>query len=284
MDKIEQLTALEAALDRAHITTTAADNNVVDLPSSSPPTAAQPKLDILLRVQATTFSLDPATIHAFQSDFLNTLIDPDTHFRKPEDGVYTVDASAEHFSALLHMIRYGSLPCNMIVDAHNQEVLLQEAVFWGMDAMKVQEKIQQAKSTWKSSREVLQDAMKLSLEIEKSKMHHNFRANDGHGGIYCLHCGNRDMDDRWYSSSSKSLLLLRSSHKRYADCKNCRRTVNYKPNLGWCHKCRLCIQCQAGMECRADDPMTASSWNRPPKKSTQQLRDELQNFTDSVAF
>ena len=60
----------------------------------------EPEQVILIRVGGTLFLLDEKTVELFQSDFLNTLIDPESTFQKPEDGVYNVDAATK--SVFLH--------------------------------------------------------------------------------------------------------------------------------------------------------------------------------------
>eukprot|EP00978_Attheya_sp_CCMP212_P014386 scaffold36555_cov51-Attheya_sp.AAC.3 len=84
----------------------------------------EPEQVILIRVGGTLFSLDERTIELFQSDFLNTLIDPESTFQKPEDGVYKVDANGECFSVFLHMVRYGSLPACIVVDNSKESALI----------------------------------------------------------------------------------------------------------------------------------------------------------------
>ena len=101
--------------------------------------------ELLIRVGGTKFLLERATIDLFQSEFLDKLIDPETNFKKPEDGVYNVEANEEYFSVFLHMIRYGSLPACMLLDKENEAALLQEACFWGIEG-KVREMIRETKT------------------------------------------------------------------------------------------------------------------------------------------
>jgi hypothetical protein len=234
---------------------------------------------ILIRVGGTQFSLDQTTIALFQSNFLNTLLNPESAFKKPDDGVYNVDANEECFSVFLHMVRYGSLPTCMVLDNSKESVLIQEAGFWGIET-KVQHMVMQAaKRTLQIPRSELNQLLQLSALVEMSKVHHNWRNDDCNGRIYCDHCSNRDIDSRWYPRRSAD-----QPAQKYTDCKSCNKTIYYKPNLGWCHKCSLCTDCQSREpECPADCQVTARNYYGPGM-STAELKEKLQKSIKFISF
>jgi hypothetical protein len=123
--------------------------------------------ELLIRVGGTMFLLERATIDLFQSEFLDKLLDPETHFRKPEDSVYNVQADEECFSVFLHMIRYGSLPACMILDKEKESALLQEACFWGIEG-KVQDKIRETKAKVEIPRHRLDQLTSIAINFLKT--------------------------------------------------------------------------------------------------------------------
>jgi hypothetical protein len=225
----------------------------------------QGKDELLIRVGGTKFLLDRAIIDLFQSEFLDKLIDPETNFKKPEDGVYNVEANEESFSVFLHMIRYGSLPACMILDKEKESTLLQEACFWGIEG-KVQEKIRETKTKLTIPRHQFDKVAYISIKLKESKVHHNFRKDDGYR-VLCTECGSRDKDDR---------LVVFSGSRLYTNCRRCKKGVYYKPDLGWCHKCSLCTECQEKFkpECPADCQI--SCYYSRIASSTAELEEELQ--------
>jgi BTB/POZ domain len=88
-----------------------------------------------LTVGGKVFVLDNEDVMAFDSDFLTKLVSEDSPFRRPEDGMFVVDASAEWFSAFLHLARYDVLPVsrdNINGTDKFLEITLLEADFWGV--------------------------------------------------------------------------------------------------------------------------------------------------------
>jgi hypothetical protein len=230
----------------------------------------QGKDEVVIRVNGTKFFLERATIDLLQSEFLDKMIDPETNFKKPEDGVYSVEANEECFSAFLHMIRYGSLPACMILDKEKESAHLQEAFFWGIEG-KVREKIRETKTKLKISRRDLDNATRISIAVEKSKAHHNFREDDGCARIYCTECCNRDIDSR-YSNGDK-----------YTRCFCCDKMVYYKRDLGWCHKCSLCTDCQrSNSECPANRQVSSSHGGM--SSTTAELEKKLLECITSITF
>jgi len=62
--------------------------------------------------------------------------------------------------------------------------------------------------------------------------HHNYRRDDGSRRVFCASCGHRDIDWRYHIGDY------------YTNCMKCNKDILYNPNLGWCHKCRMCEDCQ----------------------------------------
>ena len=194
---------------------------------------------ILIRVRGTVFSLDERTVGSFQSDFLNTLIDPESTFQKSEDGVYNVDANEECFSVFLHMVRYRSLPTYIVLDTSKESVLIREAGFWGIET-KVQAMIKQAKRTLIPCSEV-QELIRYSHVLESPKVHHNCRIDDSHGFMYCAQC---QCDDRGMASDWWSFRTSRDN--KILVCRMCETNILHNiPDLEWCHRCSLCTKCQS---------------------------------------
>ena len=222
------------------------------------------------------FALDAADVAKLNSPFLTTLVDPESKFAHPPDGIFRVDADASCFACFLHWSRFGTLPPFVV----EKEYFLEQADFWGLrDQVSVElqkienerQKTIQQEITKELDKEIPSYNRYRDL-VEKlvgAKQHHNFRRDDGAGRIYCTTCGSRDYDSRWWGQST---------FERYTDCKRCKRTItiNYKKDLGWCHKCSKCISCQ-DPQCSNDDYNSCRQYENP--KTTKQLEEELQKMT-----
>jgi BTB/POZ domain len=231
--------------------------------------------EVLIRVGGTLFSLDQQTIDNFGSDFLTKLVDPETHFKKPSDGIYIVDACPENFAAFVHMVRYGSIPHSMVADKEKETKMIQEARFWGIEG-KVLDVTGKTKAQSKVSKSILSEAVELSRSLELSKVHHYFRKNDEDERIYCALCGNRDIDGHFLHG------------EYYAECKLCEKKIEYPTDLDWCHKCQMCDGCQT-TSCPSDDRMSCSYFlyfthDYPRPKSTKELEKDLEEYLAKNTF
>lgn len=89
--------------------------------------------------------------------------------------------------------------------------------------------------------------------------HHNHRRDDGSRRVFCSSCGHRDIDWRYhigdyyrsvYDTNSQFFVLAHylrvHAHDTmtlfflFSSCQKCNKEITYKPDLGWCHKCRQC--------------------------------------------
>lgn len=161
--------------------------------------------------------------------------------------------------------------------ALDENLILEQADFWG-----IREKVKTELLTMRAMRDQELSKVRQLTELvktaEDAKKHHNFRKDDGAGRIYCSDCGSRDMDSRWYGTGHGfgrcyECKQVRKSEEKYIDCKGCQKTVFYKKDLGWCHKCSLCSACQS-TECPNDDYMSCE-WNQTKPKTTKQLEEDL---------
>ncbi len=211
-------------------------------------------------VGGTSFLLDADTIEKLDSSFLSTVISSQSEYHLPGTGTYTVDADPECFSAFIHFARFGSIP-ETYLDTQRKQLLINQAGFWGIRAKVVQklrdlgaEKKRREDAITESIIEevqkgtVLKDLSEAFEKVAMSKMHHNHRENDVCGRVYCTLCGNKDIETAWYSGDGT---------EKYISCYRCKRDIMYQSNLGWCHQCSLCSQCQ-GPECKADRHVSAS--------------------------
>lgn len=184
-------------------------------------------------------------------------------------GVAVVDeANAECFSSFLHMARFGTLPTS-VFSKNKRELLLHQAdTIWGIRAQ-VEEALDKARKDFCKCCNVadavnkclmMDDSMPPNdrqrdfhpVSIPPSKKsgssyscvpagasavslcgpHHNFRRDDGSRRVFCSSCGHRDIDWRYHVGDF------------YSNCQTCQKEIHYKPDLGWCHKCRQCTDCQ----------------------------------------
>jgi len=222
------------------------------------------KITSSLNVGGSLFCVDQKDVDSLQSDFLSALLNPDSDFSKPPDGVYTIlERDAASFSAILHFSRFGGLPS--FYDQEKVAKLLVEADFWG-----IKERIQKALSIEKQTcanriecvvgrRCVVDRRQQISDELYSAKRHHNFRDHDFRGRVYCFDCGNRDMDSRFREGD------------RYTSCDRCQKEIRFKPDLDWCHKCKMCTSCQ-NLVCPNDNPVRNGHYNNKP--STEELQVE----------
>ena len=217
------------------------------------------KMSYTLSVDGHHFVVQATEFDVLGSGFLSSLLAEDSPFATPEDGIFVlngVDAAA--LSSLLHYLRFGTLNLN----DGDDEILLSTADFLSIDrtkievAMKTRRSLQEerlrgalevglAKASHVIERHTL-DFYRQVAKYEIQGQHHNKRHDDGrygpgNGRIFCDTCNSRDIDSTF------------SEGDPYLKCKGCSRQITYKPNLGWCHKCSLCINCQRDV-CPADDP------------------------------
>ena len=59
-----------------------------------------------LSVRILPFLIDESDVLLLKSSFLSAMLDKESQFAKPEDGVYTIDADPECFMAFLYFNRY----------------------------------------------------------------------------------------------------------------------------------------------------------------------------------
>ena len=236
------------------------------------------------------FALDATDVVKLNSPFLTTLVDPESKFAHPPDGIFQVDADASCFACFLHWSRFGTLPSFVV----EKEYFLEQADFWGLrDQVSVElQKIENDRENT-IQQEITKELDKkipsynryrhVVEALERAKQHHNFRDDDGAGRIYCATCGSRDYDSRWYDNTHYCSHCKGRSReeKRYTDCKSCKKIIHYKKDLGWCHKCSKCLQCQ-DPKCPNDGYVSCdySYWHMNEKPTTtKQLEEELQKMT-----
>ena len=238
-------------------------------PTSSSSIPQMSEYTIHLIVGGTPFLLDPDAVAKFNSSFLSTLLDPQSEFQKPQDGIFTVDADSECFSAFLHMVRYGSIP-EPFNDEGKRQLFLDQADFWCIKPRVVEaftaakgQRGEEMKANIRQYRTPQQRLKDVCSRLAMSKVHHNHRYDDCNGRIYCSLCHNRDIDSRWYQKDGSI---------KYTSCKSCNRDVMYRPDLDWCHQCSLCERCQGGGECKADCHVSSRSYYE--KSTTKELEEE----------
>lgn len=196
-----------------------------------------------------------------------------------DDAVVVEEADAECFSSIVHMARFGTLPTS-IFNSDKREMLLQQAeTVWGIRSQ-VEAALDKARSDFRQScnyadainRCLMTPVVAYASAPEEIKTrcptppvppmtayasaksnfyaavppgelvlnlggpHHNFRRDDGSRRVFCSSCGHRDIDWRYHVGDY------------YASCQKCQKEIRYKPDLGWCHKCRMCESCQTS-EC-----------------------------------
>ena len=239
-----------------------------------------------LSVQGVPFAIEASLLDTIKSDFLSTLLANGSAFASSADpeGVFAIDAvDPEAFSAILHLSRFGSLSVTS-----DDDVLVTAADFLGQSvsvrvnaamedrAGRLRAALDHGVASLAPRIEYIADGyIKECNAFLLSKQHHNFREDDGHGRVYCTDCRNRDFDSRFYAAGSGNAIL---GYKRegcdYAPCKRCGTMMEYKPDLGWCHKCQLCRRCQS-CECPCDGQlgMHASPKQKPdPGNVSRTLR------------
>lgn len=181
-----------------------------------------------LKIGGKYFLLTSHSIKAMDSDFLNRLLDPESGFKKPDDNVYEIDADAECFSSFFHHSQYGDLVSSKLKEGK----MLEQADFWGIH--------QRIKNEFNKIHQMKQEAQYLinvilteQSALVESRKHHNQRHDDGSRRVYCSSCGHRDIDSRFSKGDDY-----------YVKCKVCSKRMTYDPDLGWCHKCSHCSNCQ----------------------------------------
>jgi BTB/POZ domain len=218
-----------------------------------------------LEIGGKIFVLDADDIKTFQSDFLSTLVSENSPFRKPDNGMYVVDANAQWFSAFLHLTRFNTFPVeyNYIKNISDEYLsnALSEADFWGIKDRVSREIATLSNMMGDIRNEAHREGHRqgtshgieirdLKQNVRESGKHHNYRRNDCNGRVYCTECSHRDLDGA----------------NKYATCTKCHSQFYYKVDLNWCHKCKLCQRCQA-YECPADQ-MISYRWGQYTKSST----------------
>lgn len=215
----------------------------------------------VVEVGGRRFFLDPESIKSLKSDFLAALLDPQSEFKKPQNGVYKVDADAECFAAFLHFARFGNLPCR----TSKEDLMIEQADFWGIGE-DIKNEVFKPRNVNCLHRKIAD----LRVAEVQSKMHHNFREFFGQGRIYCLgfKCAYRDIDTRVKDVT------------KYKNCERCSREINYKSNLGWCHKCGLCKICQASEFDCPNNYATGNMYCTQVTKTTENIREEIGILSD----
>lgn len=233
-----------------------------------------PKVVYQLQVGGKRFALDTDDVEKLGSSFLKALVDPESKFAQPEDGIFTIEADDACFSAFLYLSRYGHLPKLSMGD----DGILTQADFWGLRE-KVSAALKVRSDECSSHRSKLAKLTQLNELLVISKQHHNHRRDDGCGRIYCTDCGNRDMDSRFYLKGAK--VAIEATGSKYIDCKGCNKTIHCSTDLGWCHKCSLCLWCQKGKHCPNDDPKCSPRyWVKP--RTTEQVENEIKELKQEL--
>jgi len=204
---------------------------------------------------------------------------------EPVVTVVIEDADAESFSSFVHLARFGTLPTSIFNKEKREQLLQQAESVWGIRTQ-VEEALDKARTDFRTSCECLSviercllfspmsstppnfyqagsntaapefvpsqvvvppvaaqrsSSSAASLPAGASAIclggpHHNFRRDDGSRRVFCSSCGHRDIDWRYHVGDY------------YSNCDKCQKEITYKPDLGWCHKCRQCNSCQTS-EC-----------------------------------
>ena len=262
--------------------------------------------EVRLRVAGVPFLLDQETLQKMNSEYLNKTIastvnsettgslaksPPSVQQQQQqlsprrttvnEDALVTIidDADAECFSALVHMVRFGTLPTSIFSYEKRELLLFQADVIWGIRDQ-VEAALEKAREDFRYSCDypsaisacIMNNPMmapvqgayavptvasyRLGAEASVGSgyssyassvpagetalclggPHHNFRRDDGSRRVFCSSCGHRDIDWRYNIGDF------------YSNCMKCNKEINYKPLLGWCHKCCMCTDCQTS-EC-----------------------------------
>lgn len=207
-----------------------------------------------LKVGGTRFVVTSGDVEKLGSPFLTTLLDPESAFAKPEDGIFVIEADAACFSAFLHMRRFGSLP-NLSVAIN---IILEQADFWGI-RKEVASQINLLRGKyWELTQNILLH--------EEAKKHHNiFKIDYSCGRSHCTDC---DKGIRLYQYTNDCV---------YVECSKCKNIVKFNKRMGygkyfgWCHKCELCINCQ-GVLMSSPCPFDARS-NRD--ETTAELSEDI---------
>lgn len=173
-----------------------------------------------LKVGGKRFTVDSEDVEKLGSNFLSTLVDPESSFARPEDGIFVIEADAACFSAFLHLSRFGLLRKLSVAG----KIVLEQTGFWG-----IREEVAGQLHMIRKKQLELTKVIQLH---ERAKGHHNFNRHGSSERICCTDCG-------------------LGNTMKYV-CIKCNRVIVYKKDLGWCHKCELCIDCQDGRECRND--------------------------------
>ncbi|KAL9189253.1 hypothetical protein ACHAXT_011743 [Thalassiosira profunda] len=251
-----------------------------------------------LEVGGKPFALDSEDVEKLGSLFLSTLVDPESNFAQPEDGIYPVEADAACFAAFLFFGRFGVLPSLTLEKSY----LLDQADFWGLRGKisaeldkQSQERAATKKELEEKHEKKLRQYAKVAIELDSAKKHHNHRFDDRFGRVCCTSCPYSTQDPKKIVMTDKygnamadkdgNVIFAtssRSSRVLKCDCKRCNKTIKYRGGsdyLGWCHKCSLCDDCQDShfSECPND-----ATWQRvsPKPKTTAQLQAELKSLVE----
>lgn len=278
----------------------------------TPSTPAKPtSTEVRLRVGGLPFVLDQETLQKFNSEYLTKMIASTTNTettgslaKSPpsvqqqqqqlsprrvtnnDEAPVTIidDADAECFSALVHMVRFGTLPTSIFSYEKREFLLNQAGAIWGLRDQ-VEAALEKARADFRVSVDYPSAIQRCIMNYPMSNMmvpmqnsmyapspdpryplmcapasvgssyssyvssvpsgemalclggpHHNFRRDDGSRRVFCSSCGHRDIDWRYNLGDY------------YSNCMKCDKEICYKPLLGWCHKCRMCSECQTS-EC-----------------------------------
>ncbi|CAB9526212.1 expressed unknown protein [Seminavis robusta] len=190
--------------------------------------------------------------------------------------VVVEEGDAECFSSFLHMARFGTLPTSIFVPEKRDLLLNQADAIWGIRPQ-VEAALEKARNEFRqccNCADAIYRCMMMSPHstsppvaaqarlpsaappvtayasaksnyaavpagesvVHLGGPHHNFRRDDGSRRVFCSACGHRDIDWRYHVGDY------------YSSCQKCQKEIRYKPDLGWCHKCRQCDTCQTS-EC-----------------------------------
>ena len=181
-----------------------------------------------LLVSDAMFTLDRKTVELFKSDFLTALVNPETKFKKPDNGTCKVQADPEYFSAFLHFIRFGKLP-NIDSRYKDEDCVLSQADFWNV-------------------RDQVEEGLKLKVEnITKTN----------YGNVYniafrmtklLMELKNIIKKDQYHSFSKKYAGKGQngwSSITTRNKCKSCRKPLwKCKSNETYCPSCQIVMSCR----------------------------------------
>ncbi|CAH1797334.1 unnamed protein product [Owenia fusiformis] len=230
---------------------------------------------VKLNIGGQLFETSRSTLDRLDSAYFNRLLDHQSGFDQPPDGIYKIDRDPDSFRVFLNFARYNRIECLQ------PELLLEDAQFYLMGQNVLNSIQEYIDSTQHSSKAAVQntilmrhpvfskasdikDSNKLDRDLLKY-CHHNkigiYLGEDliRHGmvrkpveDIKCIPTGihTKTCDVLKYIKgyktyvTEKNYIFLDELEDKSLQCMECKVVIPIKRDLGWCHKCLLCYKCQ----------------------------------------